>query len=118
MGNSPWRCSFGLMTTSQAPAFRPALDAREVSIARLRPLMRIVLASEPCERSPMFKEFERAVRTSAATLRDQGMKPEQMVIVLKQATSRGVLRVTATREDDLHYRMILWSVCEYFRCES
>jgi len=106
------------MTTSQAPAFRPALDAREVSIARLRPLMRIVLASEPCERSPMFKEFERAVRTSAATLRDQGMKPEQMVIVLKQATSRGVLRVTATREDDLHYRMILWSVCEYFRCES
>src|SRR5436305_14769300 len=109
MGNTPSRCSFGLMTTSQAPAFRSALDSRDSSIARLRPLMRIVLASEPCERSPMFKEFECAVRACAATLRDRGVKPEHMVIALKQATSRGLLRVTATREDDLHYRMILWS---------
>lgn len=66
----------------------------------------------------MFKDFERAVRAIAADLRDHGTSPEQMVIALKQATSRGMLRATATREDDLHYRMILWGVLEYFRCES
>lgn len=66
----------------------------------------------------MFKEFEQAVRASAADLRDRGLAPEHMVIALKQATSRGALRATATREDDLHYRMILWSVREYFHCES
>ena len=85
---------------------------------RLHTLMRVVLASEPCDRSPMFSEFKQAVRATAADFRDHGRKPEDMVIALKRATERGTLRCATTQEDDLHYRMILWGVREYFRCDS
>src|SRR5690242_8767795 len=106
------------MPTLQASLHRVVLPPIDAPITRLHSLMRAVLATEPCERSPMFKEFQRTVRATAAELRDRGNKPEQMVIALKQATARGaVLRATTTREDDLHYRMILWGVREYFHCE-
>lgn len=106
------------MPTLQAPIHRVAMTTIDAPITRLHSLMRTVLTCEPCERSPMFKEFQRMVRATAAELRDRGNKPEQMVIALKQATARGAaLRATTTREDDLHYRMILWGVREYFHCE-
>ena len=90
----------------------------EPPIMRIRNLMKGVLACEPWECSPLAGELQRTVRASAAELRDLGNKPEQMVIALKRATSRGALRGSTTREDDLHYRIILWSVREYFRCDS
>ena len=112
-------CSFVRMPTLHAPQTSQAFTAMDTPpLARLHFLMRKVLCTEPCERSPMFTEFERAVRAAAADLRDGGSKPEHMVIALKRATERGVLRRATTREDDLHYRMILWGVREYFRCES
>lgn len=106
------------MPTLHAPTFPSAQIVAEAPITRIRSLMRGVLACEPWECSPLAGELQRTVRATAAELRDCGTKPEQMVIALKRATSRGALRATTTREDDLHYRMILWSVREYFRCDS
>lgn len=105
------------MQTLSAPtrnAFGAPMDS---PLMRLQSLMRCVLETEPCESSPVFGEFQQAVRTSAAELRDCGCRPEQMVIALKRATARGALRAATTRADDLHYRMILWGVREYFRCD-
>jgi hypothetical protein len=106
------------MQILSAHAHRVLAAPVDAPITRLAPLMRCVLECEPCERSPLFGEFQRTVRTTAAELRDCGSLPEQMVIALKRATFRGALRATTSREDDLHYRMILWGVLEYFRCES
>lgn len=110
------------MPSLHAPLFpappSSAVTLAEAPVTRLRSLMRGVLACEPWECSPLAGELQRAVRATAAELRDRGSKPEQMVIALKRATARGALRATTTREDDLHYRMILWSVREYFRCDS
>lgn len=106
------------MPTLHARTFLPAVTVEEPPIMRIRYLMRGVLACEPWECSPLAGELQRTVRATAAELRDLGNKPEQMVIALKRATSRGALRAATTREDDLHYRMILWSVREYFRCDS
>lgn len=106
------------MPTLHAPTYSSAMTATDSPITRLRSLMRVVLATEPCESSPLFAELERMVRASAAERREHGDKPEQMVIALKRATARGALRASTTREDDLHYRMILWSVREYFRYEA
>jgi hypothetical protein len=106
-----------MATLLQQRTYEPAV-VPAAPITRLRPLMQRVLATEPCEASPHFSELQRAVRATAADLRECGNKPEQMVIALKLATARGALRATTTREDDLHYRMILWSVREYFRYEE
>ena len=106
------------MPTLYVRTYQPAVAAPEAPISRLSALMRVVLATEPWERSPLCDELQRTVRASAAELRDHGHSPEQMVITLKRATSRGALRATTTREDDLHSRMILWGVREYFRCDS
>jgi hypothetical protein len=89
----------------------------EAPITQLRGLMRAVLASQPCESSPLFAELQRAVRAAAAEHRDRGCLPEEMIVALKGATRRGVLRPVRSPEDDLHYRMIHWSVLEFFRCE-
>lgn len=105
------------MQTLSAPSRNAFVVPVDAPLARLESLMRCVLETEPCESSPVFGEFQRAVRTSAAELRDRGCMPEQMVIALKRATCRGALRATTTRADDLHYRMILWGILEYFRCD-
>ena len=110
--------SFWLMPTLQAPTYQTVVAATDAPLSRLRTLKRIVLATEPYECSPSYGELQRAVRASAAELRECGSRPEEMVIALKLATSRGALRPATTREDDLHYRMILWGVLEYFRCDS
>jgi hypothetical protein len=110
------------MPTLHAPLFpappSSAVTLAEAPVTRLRNLMRGVLACEPWECSPLAGELQRTVRATAAELRDRGSRPEQMVITLKRATARGALRATTTREDDLHYRMILWSVRESFRWDS
>jgi hypothetical protein len=79
--------------------------------------MRAVLTCEPCDCSPLFPELQRMVRATAADHRDRGCLPEEMIVALKGATKRGVLRPTRSPEDELHYRMILWSVLEFFRCD-
>ena len=106
------------MPTLPARIFPAALSVEAQPITRLRALMRNVLSCEPWECSPLAGELQRTVRATAADLRDRGSKPEQMVIALKRATARGALRATTRPEDDLHYRMILWSVREYFRYDS
>lgn len=100
--------------TMPAPAAMPMPAA---SSTRLYLLMRCVLAVEPCDTSPLFGELQRTVRAVAANCRDNGVPPEAMIITLKNATARGALRATRTPADDLHYRMILWSVREYYRCD-
>jgi hypothetical protein len=84
-------------------------------LTRVGPLMRCVLESEPWYASPLAPELERTVRASAAQLRDLGQAPEQMVVALKRATARGSRPGFTWNEEHLHYRMILWSVREYFR---
>jgi hypothetical protein len=106
-----------MATLLHAPIYQPAVSVDATS-TRLRSLMRSVLATEPYESSPDLSELQRAVRATAAASRERGDKPEQMVIFLKRATARGALRAATTREDDLHYRMILWSVREYFQYEE
>jgi len=81
-------------------------------------LMCAVLNSKSWESSPYFGELQCAVRAAAASLRDQGYRPEEMVVALKRASRRGVMRRVRSPEDELHYRMILWSVLEYFHCDS
>jgi hypothetical protein len=90
----------------------------ESPITLVYELMSAVLRSKPCESSPYFGELQCVVRAAAASLRDQGYRPEEMVVALKRASRRGVMRRVRSPEDDLHYRMILWSVLEYFHCES
>jgi hypothetical protein len=94
-----------------------AMSTPAASSTRLYLLMRCVLAVEPCDASPLFGELQRTVRAVAADCRDSGVAPERMIIALKSATARGALRATRTPADDLHYRMILWSVREYYRCD-
>lgn len=106
-----------MATLLHTPTYQAAVSA-DASSARLRSLIRNVLATEPYESSPLLSELQRAVRATAAEARERGDRPEQMVIFLKRATCRGALRAATTREDDLHYRMILWSVREYFQYEE
>lgn len=106
-----------MTTLLHPPVYQPVVSADATS-ARLRSLIRTVLATEPYESSPHLSELQRAVRATATASRDRGDKPEQMVIFLKRATARGALRAATTREDDLHYRMIRWSVRAYFRYEE
>jgi hypothetical protein len=105
------------MLIQHASSYRSVSAPAEPPITGLHGLMRAVLSCKPCDSSPHFSELQRMVRATAAELRDQGCRPEEMIVALKRATRRGVLRPTRSPEDDLHYRMILWSVLEYFRCD-
>ena len=106
------------MPTLHALPHRMMTALAEPPIARLYALKCAVLSSKPCESSPHFGELQCVVRATAATLRDQGCRPEEMIVALKDASGRGVTRRPLTSpEDDLHYRMILWSVLEYFHCD-
>lgn len=94
-----------------------ATTTTEPPITLVYELMCAVLRSKPCESSPHFGELQCVVRAAAAALRDQGYRPEEMIVALKRASRRGVMRRVRSPEDDLHYRMILWSVLEYFQCD-
>jgi hypothetical protein len=114
----PERSIIVVMPILHAVSYRSLVTPPESPpITRLYGLTRAVLTSIPCESSPYFAELERMVRVTAAGLRDGGSRPEEMVIALKRATRRGSLpQRSRSPEDDLHYRMILWSVLEFFRC--
>jgi len=105
------------MPTLHALSRRPLAASPEPPIARLHQLMCAVLSSTPRESSTDLAELQRMVRAIAAGFRDQGCRPEEMIIALKVATRRYVIRPIASPEDELHYRMILWSVLEYFHCD-
>ena len=103
-----------------ALAVRRATQARSPNITELVPLALLlerVLATQPWQRSPHIVSLQRAVRSLAADMRERGTTPEQMVIVLKQATARSAWRPITTEFDSLHYRMTLWGVREFFRCD-
>jgi hypothetical protein len=85
---------------------------------RLGYLVESVLASEPWECSPFAGELQRAVRAITVEMRERGSTPEQVIIVLKRATARGAWRPVTAAADALHYRIILWSVREFFRCDQ
>jgi hypothetical protein len=85
---------------------------------QLRQLVECVLATEPWECSPFAAELQRSVRALAAGMRDCGSRPEQVIIALKRATARSAWRPITTAADALHYRMTLWSVREFFRCDQ
>ena len=105
------------MTTLHFMPYQPVTAVAEPPLAALYETMYAVLRSTPFESSPHFGELQRMVRTTAAALRDKGYLPEEMILALKGATRRGALRPLRSREDDLHYKMTLWSVREYFRCD-
>lgn len=81
-------------------------------------LVECVLATEPWECSPFAAELQRSIRAIAAGMRDCGSTPEQVIIAIKRATARSAWRPTTTAADALHYRMTLWSVREFFRCDQ
>jgi hypothetical protein len=85
---------------------------------RLRQLVECVLASEPWECSPFAGELQRAIRGISAEMRERGSTPEQVIIAIKRATARSAWRPITTAADALHYRMTLWSVREFFRCDQ
>jgi hypothetical protein len=86
--------------------------------AQLLQLVERVLATEPWECSPFAAELQRSVRAIAAGMRDCGSTPEQVIIAIKRATARSAWKPITTAADALHYRMTLWSVCEFFRCDE
>ncbi|MFL5579287.1 MAG: hypothetical protein ACJ8AO_02855 [Gemmatimonadaceae bacterium] len=99
---------------------RPRAQPKPVDptqLARVGALRRQVLESDPWCASPLAWELERVVRAAAAEFRDRGQRPEQMVVALKRAAERGARPGVSENEEELHYRMILWSVREYFRAE-
>jgi hypothetical protein len=102
------------------PAATPgaAAPTGDTSLMRLRWLLERVLASDPWESSPFAGELEAAVRAVAADMRERGHTPEQVIIVLKGATSRSAWRPVTATSIALHYRMTLWSVREFFRCDQ
>lgn len=83
----------------------------------LRPLIERVLMSEPWDCSPLATELQQIVRGLAAEMRDCGYTPEHMIIALKRAIARGASRPSTKASDQLHYRMTLWGVREFFRCD-
>jgi hypothetical protein len=103
-----------LLSTPAAPIIAPVPVARPM---QLRELVEVVLASEPWQCSPFAGDLQRAVRAIAADMRDSGSTPEQVIIALKRATARSAWRPITTATDTLHYRMTLWSVREFFRCD-
>jgi hypothetical protein len=96
---------------------RRGVVAPRGSLTCLAPLAQRVLESAPWYASPHIDELEQAVRATAADLRDRGSLPEHVVIALKHATARGIRRRFTEDEDELHYRIVLWSVREYFHSE-
>jgi hypothetical protein len=84
---------------------------------RLPHLVECVLASEPWECSPFTIELQQAVRAISVEMRERGSTPEQVIIALKCATARSAWRPITTAADALHYRMTLWAVREFFRCD-
>ena len=110
------KCSFAHMTTMHRETTRRLPKSGEAApLMEVGPLMRRVLEQEPWYVSPLAAELERVVRASAAGLRESGYAPERMVVALKHATYHGMRCRVSPNEDSLHYRMILWSVREYFR---
>jgi len=105
------------MTTLHYMPYAPVTARAEPPITALYETMYAVLRSTPWESSPYFGELQRMVRATAAAFRDSGCPPEEMILALKCATRRGVIRPLRSREDDLHYTMTLWSVLEYFQCD-
>jgi len=105
------------MTTLHCMPYPTVTAPAQPPITALYETMYAVLSSTPFESSPRFGELQRMVRATAAACRDNGYLPEEMILALKGATRRGALRPLRSREDDLHYRMTLWSVLEYFRCD-
>jgi hypothetical protein len=105
-----------LVITQPAP---PSLAATaSAQSMRLRWLMARVLAAEPWQSSPFAEELQQTVRAMSAEMREHGGTPEQVIIALKRATLHGGPRPITTAADALHYRMTLWSVLEFFRCEE
>ena len=102
------------MPATPAPT-RPGVSARPV---RMRHLVECVLATAPWERSPFADDLQRAIRAIAAEMRECGSTPEQVIIAIKRATARSAWRPITTAADALHYRMTLWSVREFFRCDQ
>lgn len=101
-----------------APPRAQPFDLSALSpLSRLGALRRRVLECDPWFRSPLAGELERVVRSLAAEFRDRGQRPEQMVVALKRAAERGARPGVSANEEELHYRLILWSVREYFRAE-
>lgn len=84
---------------------------------RLPHLVECVLASDPWECSPFAIELQRAVRAISVEMRERGSTPEQVIIAIKRATARSAWRPITTAADALHYRMTLWAVREFFRCD-
>jgi hypothetical protein len=83
----------------------------------LRGMVEDVLAHQPWQSAPGLDALRCSVESMAAMLRDRGYRPEQMVIALKRAVGRRPLQPVTGAADELHYRMIAWSVREYFRVE-
>ena len=76
--------------------------------------MEEVLQSEEREPSDASTELERTVRAHAASMRDAGFLPEDMIISLRLISARGPRRILCNRADHLYDRMVCWSLREYF----
>lgn len=105
----------GVQNRSSATDPRPPVR-RELVTTSLMTLVDRVLSTEPWERSPHVDALQRVVRTVAADMRDRGELPERMIVAIKTATATGRQLRHWTEAGRLHYRIVHWSVCEYFRC--
>ena len=76
--------------------------------------MEEVLETEAWEGSGVSAELERSVRAHAASMRDAGFLPEDMIIALRLIAARGPRRILCSRADHLYDRMVCWSLREFF----
>ena len=91
-----------------------ALRPHSVSCSNVKALMEEVLQAEEWESSDMSAELERSVRAHAASMRDAGFLPEDMIIALRLLSARGPRRILCSRADHLYDRMVCWSLREFF----
>jgi len=91
-----------------------ALRPRSVSCSNVKALMEEVLETEAREGSGVSAELERSVRAHAASMRDAGFLPEDMIIALRLIAARGPRRILCSRADHLYDRMVCWSLREFF----
>jgi hypothetical protein len=110
----------GQVTHRVASAYVRSSDAAIVPATgeRMESLVWTILGDDYAIVRDARLELECAVRAFAASFRDHGIAVEQMVVALKWATAMRRWRGRFDNAERLHDEIVLWSVREYFGCES